>query len=901
MPLPSYTYSGAVYSSPAVGTATFNLTTSGGAAIDFLDPSHIHVYTTLDGGATLVERFRPAQWDFNTARTQVTLVVPTVANEAVVIRRITPITGPLVDVPDGINLPAQRLRDVNLYNLYVTQEQNETSTAAQVTAQEASTQVGIALSSIASQLPYTQYANRAAVPTNPGSAVSGEVLDSTLMQTFTPLTGVPAGFVGSSSLIVRIRYSVSLATWQWIDYRAANADSRYLLKTQLVNSAVSSSTVDPPTAAAVKVAYDKAGTAQTGVDTLTAQVGAIQSSIASQYTIVGNVASIPAGTNGLRVDITNSTGIESFTPLTGRPSGFVGSTSLSVRLVYSALANTWQWVDYRAVDPDGRYAGINFTQSGTGAVARTVRDKLMDVVSVKDFGAIGNGVADDTVAIQAAIAASADIYFPAGTYRVASNTTIPATHSITLSAAASFTVNAGITLTIYAILNASPNVQLFTGAGTVTGISIVYPEWWGAKGDGVTDDVAAFQKASNSITASGLNPKDGTVFLQSKNYVLGSTWTIQQSANVPINVIGTGSLIGDTRLLSTSTFTGNLIAVEGSTDATQCVVDFTLKDFAVMSQNVARGVGIYFNLTGNNILVGLQDSLVENIYIDGFAFGMIVRNCRLINFRRIGIWQERIDGSLFANANYCLQVIDGSAGTSTFCGDLTFEECNFVTKKQYYSEIVRLSASSANASSITMAGIRFNQCVFYRGGGGSIKIIANNFSQISDIWFTNCQLDDTSGFDIRTSSANALISNLNFTGNYFTACTQNLIKISSSASVGKINAINISENYSAGVFNAAAVYAEGVHNMTLCNNRFSGVDWAIGCYLQFASCSHLVVTGNSAGRAGTALVGAFVNFINLSGTGNYYVITGNNSVGLATGTLIANTTGAANTAIANNI
>ena len=59
---------------------------------------------------------------------------------------------------------------------------------------------------------------------------------------------------------------------------------------------------------------------------------------------------------------------------------------------------------------------VGFLQSGTGAVARTVQAKERDVVSVKDFGAVGNGIADDTAAIQAAITAANAVYFPAGTY-----------------------------------------------------------------------------------------------------------------------------------------------------------------------------------------------------------------------------------------------------------------------------------------------------------------------------------------------------------------------------------------------------------------------------------------------------------------------------------------------------
>ena len=61
---------------------------------------------------------------------------------------------------------------------------------------------------------------------------------------------------------------------------------------------------------------------------------------------------------------------------------------------------------------------VTFLQAGTGATQRTALAKLRDTVSVKDFGAVGDGVADDTTAFVNAFATGKATYAPAGTYLV---------------------------------------------------------------------------------------------------------------------------------------------------------------------------------------------------------------------------------------------------------------------------------------------------------------------------------------------------------------------------------------------------------------------------------------------------------------------------------------------------
>lgn len=148
---------------------------------------------------------------------------------------------------------------------------------------------------------------------------------------------------------------------------------------------------------------------------------------------------------------------------------------------------------------------VGYQPASTGAVATTVQSKLGETVSIKDFGAVGDGTTDDTAAIQAAIAAvpyyGGQIHFPKGTYLISSTLALPEFVNIKLTGEGNSSSNNGYSATTIkkaSTLNGEAIVLNTDGSSierlTVQGVS-------GNGGDGIL------------INASRCTLRDVSVFL----------------------------------------------------------------------------------------------------------------------------------------------------------------------------------------------------------------------------------------------------------------------------------------------------------------------------------------------------------------------------------------------------
>lgn len=133
--------------------------------------------------------------------------------------------------------------------------------------------------------------------------------------------------------------------------------------------------------------------------------------------------------------------------------GLTGGGDLTANRTFSVAYGTTSTT--ATVGNDSR---LSFIASGTGATTLTLQNKLRDVLSVKDFGAVGDGSTDDTTAISNAITAAMGktLFFPAGTYVL----TQTGTNQISKTLSGNLTLN-GDNATIKAIPSTQVNQMLY--------------------------------------------------------------------------------------------------------------------------------------------------------------------------------------------------------------------------------------------------------------------------------------------------------------------------------------------------------------------------------------------------------------------------------------------------------
>ena len=132
--------------------------------------------------------------------------------------------------------------------------------------------------------------------------------------------------------------------------------------TTTANGAVTTANSTIATAAnAVTTANSAVTTANTADTNATAAVNTANAAAATVaatafYAPLAALANLPGSpSNEDRVEVINSTGVESNSSVSGVPSGFVGSTDLTVRLQYNSTTSKWAWQQYFAADPENRY------------------------------------------------------------------------------------------------------------------------------------------------------------------------------------------------------------------------------------------------------------------------------------------------------------------------------------------------------------------------------------------------------------------------------------------------------------------------------------------------------------------------------------------------------------------
>jgi hypothetical protein len=266
----------------------------------------------------------------------------------------------------GSSIRSSDLNNNFTQNLYVTQEAdfnvdtaNTTANTAKTTADTALTNSSAAVTTAnaASTTATTADTNASAAVTTANAASATATTASTNAASAVTTAGTAS--TNASAAVVTANAADANATTALTNSRESDGSGGFTTAISKANTALTTANSASTSATSATTTANTADTnATAAVNTANAASAAVSNAVL--FTLIANVAAIPGSpSNNDYVEMGDSTGVESFSPLSGVPSGFVGASGLTVRLRYDTSATSWVWMSYFANDSEDRYLTKN--------------------------------------------------------------------------------------------------------------------------------------------------------------------------------------------------------------------------------------------------------------------------------------------------------------------------------------------------------------------------------------------------------------------------------------------------------------------------------------------------------------------------------------------------------------
>ena len=341
------------------------------------------------------------QWQFANATTVQFNTAP--ANAAAIrIYRETADTNLSATFYAGSAIKSQDLNDNFTQNLYVTQEVRDDSALALSNSREHdgdgtyTTAISKATSAVSTANTASTNASAAVTTantasTNASNAVSTANTASTNATNAVNTANAATTTANTASTNASSAVTTANAATATANTASTNASSAVTTaNTASTNASSAVTTANSATTtanSAVTTANSAVSTANAASATATAAQNAVADAVL--YTPVANVSSIPGSpSDNDYVEIADSTGIESFSPLAGLPSGFTGDSGLTVKIQYTSSGTTWNYQSYHANDSEDRYLGV-YGKHNTTQVSYTV--KVVTKTAAHRYQGTGSG------------------------------------------------------------------------------------------------------------------------------------------------------------------------------------------------------------------------------------------------------------------------------------------------------------------------------------------------------------------------------------------------------------------------------------------------------------------------------------------------------------------------------